>query len=81
MIFFLCFGFVVVVPGNPETQTVSDSFPKVCAALQKKVTGATALCVSQCDASAPTERGGYRVGPISVRARRNKSRHAVRRDG
>ena len=36
VIFFSCFGFVAVVPGNPETQTVSHSFPKVCAALQKK---------------------------------------------
>jgi hypothetical protein len=37
MIFFSCFGFVAVVLGNPETQTVSHSFPKICAALQKKV--------------------------------------------
>jgi len=36
MIFFSVFGFVAVVPVNPETQTVSHSFPKVCAALQKK---------------------------------------------
>ena len=28
---------MVFVPGNPETQTVSHSFPKLCAALQKKV--------------------------------------------
>jgi len=27
---------VAVVPGNPETQTVSRSFPKLCAALQRK---------------------------------------------
>jgi len=27
---------VAVVPGNPETQTVSHSFPKLCAALQRK---------------------------------------------
>jgi hypothetical protein len=27
---------VVFVLGNPETQTVSYSFPKVCAALQRK---------------------------------------------
>jgi len=27
---------VVFVLGNPETQTVSRFFPKVCAALQKK---------------------------------------------
>jgi hypothetical protein len=37
MIFFLCFGFVVFVLGNPETPTVSLSFPKVCAPLQKKL--------------------------------------------
>jgi hypothetical protein len=30
------FGFVAVVLGNPETQTVSHSFPKLCAALQRK---------------------------------------------
>jgi hypothetical protein len=36
VIFFSVFGFVAVVPGNPETQTVSHSFPKVCAALQRK---------------------------------------------
>jgi hypothetical protein len=29
------FGFVAVVPGNPKTQTVSHSFPKVCVALQR----------------------------------------------
>jgi hypothetical protein len=27
---------VAVVPVNPETRTVSHSFPKVCAALQRK---------------------------------------------
>jgi hypothetical protein len=36
MVFFLCFRFVAVVLGNPETQTVSHSFPKLCAALQRK---------------------------------------------
>ena len=36
MIFFLVFGFVAVVLANPETQTVSHSFPKVCAAVAKK---------------------------------------------
>jgi len=36
MIFFSCFGFVAVVLGNPETQTVSHSFPKLCAALRRK---------------------------------------------
>jgi hypothetical protein len=36
MIFFLCFRFVVFVLGNPETETVSHFFPKVCAALQRK---------------------------------------------
>ncbi len=36
LIFFSCFGFVVFVLGNPETQTVSHSFPKLCAALQRK---------------------------------------------
>jgi hypothetical protein len=36
MIFFSSFGFVAVVLGNPETQTVSHSFPKLCAALQRK---------------------------------------------
>jgi hypothetical protein len=36
MISFSCFGFVAVVPGNPETQTVSLSLPKLCAALQRK---------------------------------------------
>jgi hypothetical protein len=30
------FGFVAVVLGNPETQTVSHSFPNLCAALQRK---------------------------------------------
>jgi hypothetical protein len=35
LISFSCFGFVAVVPGNPETQTVSRSFPKLSAALQK----------------------------------------------
>jgi hypothetical protein len=34
MISFL-FWFVAVVLGNPETPTVSHSFPKVCGALQK----------------------------------------------
>jgi hypothetical protein len=37
VISFSCFGFVVFVPGNPKPQTVSHSFPKVCAALQKKL--------------------------------------------
>jgi hypothetical protein len=36
VIFFSCFGFVAVVPGTPETQTIFHSFPKLCAALQKK---------------------------------------------
>ena len=36
LISFSCFGFVAVVPGNPETQTVSHSFPKLCAALQRE---------------------------------------------
>src|SRR5437764_14775990 len=36
LIFFSGFGFVAVVPGDPETQTVSHSFPKLCAALQRK---------------------------------------------
>jgi hypothetical protein len=36
LIFFSSFGFVAVVPGDPETQTVSHSFPKVCAALQRE---------------------------------------------
>jgi hypothetical protein len=36
VISFSCFGFVAVVPGDPETQTVSHSFPKLCAALQRK---------------------------------------------
>jgi hypothetical protein len=35
LISFSCFGFVAVVPGNPETQTVSHSFPKLCVALQR----------------------------------------------
>jgi hypothetical protein len=37
VIFFFCFGFVAVVLGNPETQTVSYSFPKPCAALQRNL--------------------------------------------
>ena len=36
MISFSCLGLVAVVPGNPETQTVSHSFPKLWAALQRK---------------------------------------------
>jgi len=36
MIFFSSFGFVAVVLGNPETQTVSHSFLKLCAALRRK---------------------------------------------
>jgi hypothetical protein len=36
VISFSCFGFVAVVLGNPETQTVSHFFPKPCAALQRK---------------------------------------------
>src|SRR5207237_3688904 len=36
LISFSCFGFVAVVLGDPETQTVSHSFPKLCAALQRK---------------------------------------------
>jgi hypothetical protein len=35
VISFSCFGFVAVVLGNPETQTVSLSSPKLCAALQR----------------------------------------------
>jgi hypothetical protein len=35
VISFSCFGFVAVVLGNPETQTVSHIFPKLCAALQR----------------------------------------------
>jgi hypothetical protein len=37
VISFSSFGFVAVVPGDPETQTVSYSFPKLCAALQRKL--------------------------------------------
>jgi len=37
MIFFSSFGFVAVDPGNPETQTVSHSSPKLCAALQESL--------------------------------------------
>jgi hypothetical protein len=36
LISFSCFGLVAVVPDNPETQTVSHSFPKLSAALQRK---------------------------------------------
>jgi hypothetical protein len=36
MIFFSVLGFVAVVLGNPETQNVSHSFPKLSAALQRK---------------------------------------------
>ena len=36
MISFSCFEFVALVLGNPETQTVSHSFPKLCAALHRK---------------------------------------------
>src|SRR5213596_564995 len=43
VISFSCFGFVAVVPGDPETQTVSHSFPKVCAALRRKF-GTDAAC-------------------------------------
>ena len=41
MIFFLCFGFVAVVPGNPETQTVSLFLPESLEAVAKKVTEVT----------------------------------------
>jgi hypothetical protein len=34
--FSISFMVVVFVLGNPETETVSHSFPKVCAALQRK---------------------------------------------
>jgi hypothetical protein len=34
-IFFSCFGLWPSFLGNPETQTVSHSFPKLCAALQR----------------------------------------------
>ena len=43
IISFSCFGFVAVVPGNPKTQTVSYSFPKLCAALRRKF-GTEAAC-------------------------------------
>src|SRR5262249_28626409 len=43
MISFSCFGFVVFVLANPETETVSHFFPKVCAALQRKF-GADGAC-------------------------------------
>jgi hypothetical protein len=33
---FLVLGLVAVVLGNPETQTVFHSFPKLCAALQRE---------------------------------------------
>jgi hypothetical protein len=52
MIFFLCFGFVAVVPGNPETQAVSPFLPESLEAVAKKVAGIKTLCVSQCDVSA-----------------------------
>ena len=41
--FSIAFMVVVFVPGNPETQTVSHSFPKVWAALQRK-SGTGAAC-------------------------------------
>jgi hypothetical protein len=34
--FSISFMVVVFVLGNPETETVSHSFPKVCAPLQRK---------------------------------------------
>jgi hypothetical protein len=37
--FSIAFMVVVFVLGNPETQTVSHSFPKLCAALQRKFRG------------------------------------------
>jgi hypothetical protein len=51
MIFFLCFGFVAVVAGNPETQTVSPFLPESLEAVAKKVTEVTTPCVSHRDVS------------------------------
>ena len=41
--FSIAFMVVVFVPGNPETQTVSRSFPKLCVALQRNF-GTDAAC-------------------------------------
>ena len=46
-----------------EDEVVSHSFPKVCAPVAKKVTGATALCVSQCDAT-PRPSGAATAGGL-----------------
>jgi hypothetical protein len=49
MIFFLCFGFVAVVPGDPETQTVSHFLPETLRRVAKKVW--SRCCVSRRDVS------------------------------
>jgi len=47
LISFCCFEFMAVVPGNPETQTVSHSFPKLSASLRRKFGTDTAYRVGR----------------------------------
>jgi hypothetical protein len=46
MIFFLCFGFVAVVPGNPETQTVSHFLPESLHRVAKEIAESKSELVS-----------------------------------
>src|SRR5438045_1458810 len=55
VISFSCYGFVAVVLDNPETHTVSHSFPKLFAALQR-----------ECETDAPCRAGRrYVFGLVS----------------
>ena len=62
--FSIAFMVVVFVLGNPETQTVSHSFPKLCAALQKRWWIGVGVGVG----------GGGRVGGGKVRMANAKGR-------
>jgi hypothetical protein len=49
MIFFLCFGFVAVVPGDPETQTVSHFLPETLRRVAKKFRTDAEYRAGRCD--------------------------------
>ena len=50
-------------------EVVSHSFPKLCAAVAKKVTGVTALCVSRCDATPADQAKRLQPGELFRRER------------
>jgi hypothetical protein len=65
VISFSCFGFLAVVPGDPETQTVSYSFPKLSAALQRSFGTDAAYRESHRNVFRLTSREGIMTTPFA----------------